>query len=89
MSDYQEFVAGTDPTNAASNLRIIRSFASNGVMTAQWSAVPGRIYEVQTSTNLPEWTPVSLWLQASTNSMTYSWTNASDRARWFRVEVRP
>jgi hypothetical protein len=89
MSDYAEFIAGTDPTNAASNLRIIRSFASNGVMTAQWSAVPGRIYEVQTSTNLPDWTPVSLWLQASNSPMTYTWTNASDRARWFRVEVRP
>ncbi len=89
MSDYAEFIAGTDPTNAASNLRIIRSFASNGVMTAQWSAVPGRIYQVQTSTNLPDWTPVSLWLQAANSPMTYTWTNASDQARWFRVEVRP
>jgi hypothetical protein len=57
MSDYAEFIAGTDPTNALSNLRIIRSYASNGVMTAQWSAVPGRIYQVQTSTNLLDWSP--------------------------------
>jgi len=89
MSDYAEFIAGTNPTNAASNLRIIRSFVSNGVMTAQWSAVPGRIYQVQTSTNLLDWSPVSLWLQASGSPMTCTWTNASDRARCFRVEVRP
>jgi hypothetical protein len=89
MTDYAEFIAGTDPTNALSNLRIIRSFASNGVMTAQWSSVPGRIYEVQTSTNLLEWSPVSLWLQSIDSPMTYNWTNASGQARSFRVEVRP
>jgi hypothetical protein len=58
-------------------------------MTLQWSAIPGRIYEVQTSTNLMDWSPVSLWLQASESPMTYSWTHASDKARSFRVEVRP
>jgi serine protease AprX len=89
MTDYAEFIAGTDPTNAASNLRILKSYVSNGVMTVQWSAVPGRIYEVQTSTNLVDWDPVSLWMQASFSPMTYTWTNAGDKARSFRVEVRP
>jgi len=89
MTDYAEFIAGTDPTNAASNLRIIRSFVTNGVMTAQWSAIPGRIYEVQASTNLVDWDPVSLLMQASASPMTYTWTNATDKAHSFRVEVRP
>ena len=89
MTDYAEFIAGTDPTNALSNLRIIRSFLSNGVMTAQWSAIPGRIYQVQTSTNLLDWPPVSPWLQASSSPMTYSWTNSTDKTRSFRVEVSP
>ncbi len=89
MSDYAEFIAGTDPTNALSNLRFLTTVDSNNVVTFQWSAIPGRIYEVQTSTNLLEWTPVSLWEQAVASPMTYSWTNAADRARAFRVEVRP
>jgi hypothetical protein len=89
MTDYEEFIAGTNPTNAASNLRFLKSYVSNGVMTLQWSAVPGRIYEVQTSTNLEDWDAVSLWMQASSSPMTYSWTNASGKARSFRVEVRP
>ena len=55
MTDYAEFIAGTDPTNPASNLRILKSFVSNGVMTVQWSAIPGRIYQVQSSTNLTDW----------------------------------
>ena len=89
MSDYAEFIAGTNPTNALSNLRFLTTVDSNNVVTFQWSAIPGRIYEVQTSTNLSEWTPVSLWEQAVASPMTYSWTNAADRARAFRVEVRP
>ncbi|HZM06290.1 MAG TPA: S8 family serine peptidase [Candidatus Saccharimonadales bacterium] len=89
MSDYAEFIAGTNPTNASSNLRIIRSYATPGGMTAQWSAIPGRIYQVQTSTNLLNWSPVSLWLQSSNSPMTYVWTNTSDNARSFRIEVRP
>ena len=89
MTDYAEFIAGTDPTNPSSNLRILKNFVSNGVMTVQWSAVPGRIYQMQTSTNLVDWAPVSLWMQASNSPMTYTWTNASDKARSFRVEVRP
>ena len=89
MTDYAEFIAGTDPTNPASNLRFLNSFITNGVITMQWSAVPGRIYEVQSSTNLVDWNPVTLWMQASGSPMTCIWTNASDKARSFRVEVRP
>ena len=89
MSDYAEFIAGTDPTNALSNLRIIRSVATNSMLTAQWSAIPGRIYQVQTSTNLMDWLPVSEWMQSSESPMTYTWTNATDQTRSFRVEVRP
>jgi hypothetical protein len=89
MTDFAEFIAGTDPTNPASNLRILKSFITNRVMTVQWSAVPGRIYQLQTSTNLMDWEPVSLWMQASYSPMAYTWTNATDKARSFRVEVRP
>jgi len=89
MTDYAEFIAGTDPANALSNLRFLGSSSSNGVITAQWSAVPGRIYQVQSSTNLLDWAPVSLWMQASESPMTYDWTNATDQGRLFRVEVRP
>jgi len=89
MSDYAEFIAGTDPTNALSNLRFLTSYENSNVMTIQWSAIPGRIYEVQASTNMVDWTPVSHWEQATASPMTYAWTNAGERARAFRVDVRP
>jgi hypothetical protein len=90
MSDYAEFIAGTDPTNAASNLRFLDSFQNtNNTVTFQWSAAPGRIYEVQSSTDLFDWVPVSLWMQAVSSPMTYSLTNDGSEARLFRVQVRP
>jgi len=48
MSNFQEFIAGTDPTNSASVLRIQISFVSstNGVELS-WPASAARSYHVQ------------------------------------------
>jgi hypothetical protein len=89
MSDYAEFIAGTDPTNALSNLRFVTTQMQGGVTTLQWSAVPGRLYQVQSSTNLQTWTPVTGWLQALGSPLTYVTTNSGTRAILFRVAVQP
>lgn len=47
-SNLEEFLAGTDPTNALSVLRIA-SFAGR---TAQWTSAPYHLYEAQASTDL-------------------------------------
>jgi subtilisin family serine protease len=50
MSDYAEFIAGTDPTNAASKLFFYApKLLTNHLVELQWSAVPGRLYQVLTS----------------------------------------
>jgi Tol biopolymer transport system component len=47
-TDRQEFVAGTDPTNAGSVLRVITlEHAATGSITIFWAAAPGRTYRVQ------------------------------------------
>jgi hypothetical protein len=89
MSDYAEFIAGTNPTNAASNLRFLKAFESDGQVTFQWAAIPGRIYQVQSSTNLRTWTPVTDWIQAFSSPMTYIATNATHGVCDYRVQVRP
>jgi len=89
MTDYAEFIAGTDPTNAASNLRFVSVFPSGGGVAMQWSAMPGRLYQVEGSSNLVNWTPATDWVQAFASPMTYTATNAGDRAILFRVQVRP
>jgi hypothetical protein len=90
MSDYAEFIAGTNPTNAASRFVILSvSVQSNRLVQMQWAAIPGRMYQVQSATNLLTWLPVSDWLHASGSPMSYSETNSVPGRRFFRVEVKP
>jgi hypothetical protein len=90
MTDYAEFIAGTNPTNAASNLKFLSaSLQTNRLVKFQWSAIPGRIYQVQTSTNLQAWSPLTDWLQAKVSPMTYVTTNSASGAHLYRVQVRP
>ena len=54
MSDYAEFIAGTDPTNPASKLVILSAtLQSNKLFQLQWAAIPDRLYQIETSALLP------------------------------------
>jgi hypothetical protein len=55
MSNLNEFLAGTCPTNAASTLRIQLHPTGQGLFL-NWNTEPGLIYQVQVSTNLKSWT---------------------------------
>ncbi len=50
-SNGEEYIAGTDPTNGTSYFRIL-SLSGDGAIVS-WSSVDGRLYSVQTTTNLP------------------------------------
>ena len=92
MSDYAEFIAGTNPTNAASKLVFLSVMVqSNRFVQLRWAAIPGRLYQVEYSTNFASWTPLSDWLQASGSPMSYTATNFDfgRYAHMFRVQVRP
>jgi hypothetical protein len=55
----------------------------------QWTVVTNRLYQVNASTNLVNWTSATDWLQASNNPvMNYTVTNAGG-AHFYRVQVRP
>jgi hypothetical protein len=50
MSDYAEFIAGTDPTNPASKLVFLSAtLLTNKHVLLEWAAIPGRLYQVQAS----------------------------------------
>jgi len=90
MTDYAEFIAGTDPTNAASKLTFLGAAMQNSSsFKFQWSAVPGRTYQVQTSTNLTDWVPASGWLQATGSPMSFATTNLGSGPLMYRIQVRP
>ena len=61
MSDYAEFIAGTNPTNAASRLVFLSAtLQTNKQLQLQWAAIPGRLYQVEASAVLSAQTPPRL-----------------------------
>ena len=52
LKAWQEYIAGTDPTNAQSRLLISDFRSSNAGKVLGWNAVSGRVYSVHWATNL-------------------------------------
>jgi hypothetical protein len=58
MSDYAEFIAGTNPTNPASKLIFLSAtLQPNKHFQLEWAAIPGRLYQVESSAVLSGPTP--------------------------------
>ncbi len=93
MSNAQEYLAGTDPNNAGSVLRITaESFASGGVSAnLTWSSVPTRLYYIQktASLNSPLWLDSGLGLisPSAGSSTTMGFTDLAAPDRFYRVQA--
>ena len=93
--DCAEFIAGTNPTNAVSHLRLLQPtvFYQGGIpkLRFQWPSVPGHEYRLQglSRFDFQTWIDYS-WVRATTG--TTSWIiSAPEESDPFiyRVEVRP
>ena len=92
--DYNEYMAGTDPTNPLSFFQIDR-VGLNGNLEVEvgWESLTGRLYSVESASNLLTATPA--WMLVHTNLPATPplnvVTNAMPGARWmfYRVRVRP
>jgi hypothetical protein len=96
MTIAQDYLAGTDPNNADSILRITSgSFSRGGTnATLTWNSVTTRYYYVQKALNLNSdtWTDSGLGLvsPATGSSTTADFTDTNAPARFYRVQaVRP
>jgi hypothetical protein len=95
MSNLQEYLAGTNPNDANSNLKITAyAFASGGVNASlTWNSVTTRYYYLQESLNLSTnvWKDSGLGLIASSGSSTSgSFADTNAPVRFYRVQaVRP
>jgi Tol biopolymer transport system component len=69
-TDFQEFLAGTDPSNSGSILRVMTITSLSGSTTILWSATPGKNYRVQFKTDLtdPGWIDLSGIVTATDSS---------------------
>jgi hypothetical protein len=58
MNDEDEWIAGTDPMDASSVLKVQGMTVSGSSVTLNWVGVQGRDYQIEESFNLNDWHPV-------------------------------
>jgi hypothetical protein len=93
MSIAQDYLAGTDPNEADSILRITaENFSSGGTSaTITWSSVPTRLYFIQKNPDLAttNWTDSGLGLipPATGSSTTSGFMDSNLTARFYRVQA--
>ena len=91
LNNWQEWICGTNPTNALSALRMVSALPTRTNATVTWQSVAGVNYFLERSANLAA--PFTLLAtnivgQASTTS--YADTNATGAGPFFyRVGVKP
>lgn len=84
----QEYIAGTNPRDSNSLLRITTLATGGKVIT--WSSVPGRSYQVHFTTNLTfAVEPLSGTLTAFGLSTSYTNTPPANAPQFYRVRVVP
>jgi hypothetical protein len=92
MSNKEEYIAGTNPTNSASNLKITDFNNSPGGTTASltWSSVLTRYYSIQETTDLdfPVWTTNNVGVIVPIgSSTTRAFSDSAATNRFYRVQA--
>jgi GH25 family lysozyme M1 (1,4-beta-N-acetylmuramidase) len=98
MSNYQEYLAGTNPTNAASVFRLLNVARVNDDIRLDWTTVGGHSYVAQVATNLGlglagnfvDQSPLISVAGATEGTTNYFHTGgATSPARYYRVRLGP
>jgi len=93
QTDRDEFLAGTNPTNYTSLLRVMTlTSSSGGNKTILWSAVAGRTYRAQFKNRVddPQWTDLPTDVTATSSTAAVLDTTASGQTeRFYRVVRLP
>lgn len=96
-NSWQEFLAGTNPTNSLSAFRLLSATRTNNDVRVDWTTVGGHFYMVQVSTNATSG-PTGPFVDLVTNFVsgtaegTNSYTHiggATNKAAYYRVRLGP
>lgn len=90
LSDWAEFVAGTDPNNPPPPFRLTAQKLGGSLVQLSWPSVTNHSYRVHASSNAISWSPFSDWLSATGTNTSYAFSSMTNGAtRFFRVEASP
>jgi len=93
MSNFNEFLAGTDPTNKASVFRIDAMGRSGGGsnMVLSFTTVSGKSYQLEWTTNLTSgvWTNEAAMITGTGNPMPMTNSQPAVTPRFYRMSVGP
>jgi hypothetical protein len=93
LNNWQEWVCGTDPTNALSSLRLLTPVVAGTDARVSWQSVPGVNYFLERSTNLsasPAFAPLAMNIAGQTGMTSYTDSNAvGSGPLFYRVGVSP
>jgi hypothetical protein len=89
LKNWQEWKAGTIPTNAASVLQLASPSNSVSGVTVTWQSNTNATYYLQSSTNLPVFTSIQSNIVGQAGSTSYTDTTATNGVPYFyRVGVQ-
>ena len=88
LSDWAEFVAGSDPNNPPPQFKLTAQRLASNIVKLSWPSVTNHSYRVHASSNAVVWSPHSGWLTATGTNTSYTFSSATNGAvRFFRVEA--
>jgi hypothetical protein len=91
MNNSGENAAGTNPTNAASVLKMLVLTNAPGGKTVRWQSVAGKRYQVSSRTNLTSaaWQNIGATVTAADTTAQYFDPTATNGMRYYRAQVLP
>jgi len=90
LSDWGEFVAGTDPNNPPPPFRIKAERLTNNLVKLSWASVTNHTYRVHASSSATNLLPTSGWLSATGTNTSYTLSTTTNGSnKFFRVEAAP
>src|SRR6185437_5757825 len=88
LSNYQEYIAGTNPSNANSVLRVTEINAASGQVNLTWNSVAGKTYTIYSASQIGgPYTPV-LTMPSAGNGQTSTNLTGSASNQFYRVGVQ-
>ncbi|MFO1512738.1 MAG: S8 family serine peptidase [Verrucomicrobiota bacterium] len=90
LSDWGEFVAGTDPNNPPPPFRVTAQRLAGNLVKLSWPSVTNHTYRVHASSNITTWLPASGWFAAAGTNTSYTFAASTNGPlKFFRVEAAP